>query len=73
LTLHYKVETSVRRDYRNRSQSDKRTIPIPDILLPELKALKAEPYYYIFKNQNGSHMTTAGIRTRWRSSRELWI
>lgn len=50
-----------------KSRSSERTVPIPDILLSELKKLKTEPYEYVFKNQNGSHMTTSGMRTRWRS------
>lgn len=66
-----KVENALKRHDNSigntKSRSGKRTVPIPDILLPDLKALKVEPYEYLFKNQNGSHMTTAGMRTRWRS------
>lgn len=50
-----------------KSKSSERLVPIPDILINELKKLKAQPFEYVFKNQSGNHMTTAGMRTRWRS------
>jgi integrase len=66
-----KIENALKRHDNTigttKSKSGERTVPIPDILLPELKNLKVEPYDYVFKNQGGSHMTTAGMRTRWRS------
>ncbi|MDF3000564.1 MAG: hypothetical protein K0Q48_683 [Bacillota bacterium] len=73
-----KIENALKRHDNTigdtKSRSGKRTVPIPDILLPELKALKVDPYEYVFKNRDGSHMTTAGMRTRWRSfKREMNI
>ncbi len=50
-----------------KSKSSNRLVPIPDILINELKKLKVQPFEYVFKNQSGNHMTTAGMRTRWRS------
>ncbi|MDF2656361.1 MAG: hypothetical protein K0R19_2835 [Bacillota bacterium] len=73
-----KIENALKRHDNTigdtKSRSGKRTVPIPDILLPELRTLKVDPYEYVFKNRDGSHMTTAGMRTRWRSfKREMNI
>lgn len=73
-----KIENALKRHDNTigdtKSRSGKRTVPIPDILLPELRAIKVDPYEYVFKNRDGSHMSTAGMRTRWRSfKREMNI
>lgn len=66
-----KVEKALKRHDNSigstKSKSSERLVPIPKILLPELKELRIQPFEYVFKNRDGNHMTTAGMRTRWRS------
>ena len=66
-----KIENALKRHDNSiggtKSKSGERTVPIPDILIPDFEALKTEPYEFVFKNQSGSHVTTAGMRSRWES------
>jgi len=66
-----KVEGSLKRHGNTigstKTASGIRKVPMPDILLQEYKQLKLEPFDYVFKNADGGHMTSGGMRTRWRS------
>ena len=57
-----------------KSKAGIRAIPIPKVLSDDLKKIKADPFTYVFRNQNGSRLSNRNMQTLWNSfKREMNI
>jgi len=52
-----------------KTKNAKRYVPLPDELIPELRALNVKPFEYVFKGENGKPLTSNTITRGWHN---LW-
>jgi len=74
ITVEGAIKKKDSRIGKTKTKSGNRSIPMPEELFDKYKALKLGPFDYVFKNEDGGHLSKTNMGVMWRNfKREMNI
>lgn len=74
ITVEFAVKKKDKRIGKTKTETSTRKVPMPDELYNKFKALKVEPFGYVFTNTEGNRLSKTNMRIMWNNfKREMNI